>query len=55
MSDENVSFDRNFVALEDRLEVEHWMLTFGCSREQLIDAVRNVGNSVEAVRRHLGQ
>lgn len=48
-------FDRNFIALEDRHEVNYWMMTFGCTREQLIEAVRKVGNTAPRVGKELGQ
>ena len=47
--------DRSRISLEQRHEVDYWTKRFGVSREQLEQAVRAVGNSVDAVQRHLGR
>lgn len=41
------------IALGEDYEVRYWTEKFGVSREQLEDAVKSVGNSADAVERHL--
>jgi len=36
-------------------EVEYWCKEFGCTSQELKNAVAVVGNSADAVRRHLGK
>ena len=45
--------DRSRVSLQQPHEVSYWTKRFGVTREQLEQAVNAVGNSVEAVERHL--
>lgn len=45
--------DRSRISLAQQHEVAYWTKRLGVSREQLEDAVNAVGNSVEAVERHL--
>jgi hypothetical protein len=45
--------DRSRVSLQQPHEVSYWTKRFGVSREQLEQAVSAVGNSVEAIERHL--
>jgi hypothetical protein len=47
--------DRQYIALGNRYEIAYWTMIFGCTRERLLDAVRQVGTSVEAVAQHLGR
>ena len=47
--------DRNRINVEQEHEVRYWAKRFGCSENELRVIVRRVGNSVEAVRRELGQ
>lgn len=55
MSENRARPDRQYIALEDRYEIAYWTMIFGCTREQLIEAVRKVGTSADDVARHLGQ
>lgn len=45
--------DRSRISLSQQHEVSYWTKRFGVSREKLEEAVAAVGNSVEAVERHL--
>jgi hypothetical protein len=45
--------DRSRVNVNEDWELRYWCRTFGCTEQQLRDAVRKVGVSVEAVRREL--
>jgi hypothetical protein len=45
--------DRSRIALGEDYEVRYWTKKFGVSKDQLADAVGAVGNSAEAVERHL--
>jgi hypothetical protein len=45
--------DASRIALGEDYEVEYWVGKFGVSREQLAQAVKAVGNSADAVERHL--
>ena len=36
-------------------EVEYWTKTFGISKDRLVEIVKKVGDSVQAVRRELGR
>jgi hypothetical protein len=36
-------------------EVEWWSDAFGCTRDELLAAIAVVGDSVKAVKRHLGR
>jgi len=45
--------DRSKIALGEDYEVEYWTERFGVSRERLEQAVKAVGNSADAVERHL--
>ena len=47
--------DRRFINLNEDYEVRDWTKSLGVTEQQLRDAVKAVGNSVEAVRRHLGK
>ena len=47
--------DRNRINVSQYHEVEYWTERFGCTKQQLLDAVRRVGNSADAVRRALGK
>jgi len=46
--------DRSRINVHEEWEVRHWTESLGVTREQLEDAVREVGPSVSAVREHLG-
>jgi hypothetical protein len=45
--------DRNRISLKEDYEVRYWTERLGVSREELARAVNEVGNSAEAVRKHL--
>ena len=57
MSDDKgkLAADRKFIALDETYEVMYWTQALGVSRKVLEDAVKAVGTSAEAVRRHLGK
>jgi hypothetical protein len=45
--------DRSRIALNEEWEVRYWSKALGCTSDELRIAVREVGNSVEAVRKYL--
>ena len=45
--------DRSRIAMSEDYEVEYWTGKFGVSRDRLQRAVDAVGNSADAVERHL--
>ena len=47
--------DRRFINLDEDYEVRDWTKALGVTEQQLRDAVKAVGNSQEAVRKHLGK
>jgi hypothetical protein len=47
--------DRERINIHEVYEVTYWCNHFGCTREQLIQAVAKVGVMVKDVRRHLGK
>lgn len=47
------SADRKLISLEQGYEVRDWSKSLGCTEQQLRDAVKAVGNSADAVRKHL--
>jgi hypothetical protein len=49
------SRDRNRIALGEDYEVRYWTEKLGVSREELEQAVNQVGNGAEQVREHLQQ
>ena len=44
-----VPSDRSRVNLNDAYEVEFWVLEFACTEQQLRDAVREHGDSADAI------
>ncbi|HYC96823.1 DUF3606 domain-containing protein [Brevundimonas sp.] len=46
--------DRKLISLDEDYEVRDWAEKFGVTEKALRDAVRRVGNGVEAVQRELG-
>lgn len=46
--------DASRIALSEDYEVDYWTDALGVSRERLEEAVKAVGNSADAVRKHLG-
>lgn len=47
--------DRSRVNVHEDHEVQYWTQALGVSRDQLEAAVKAVGVSAEAVRKHLGK
>jgi hypothetical protein len=47
--------DRSRINLSEDYEVRYWTEKLGVSKEQLAVAIRQVGNSPDAVRRAFGQ
>ena len=47
--------DNKLINTSENYEVEYWSKEFGVSAEQLRAAVKAVGNSVAAVKKHLGK
>ncbi|ARP84416.1 DUF3606 domain-containing protein [Bordetella genomosp. 8] len=48
--------DRSRIALEEDWEMRYWTKEFGCTPEQLRDAVHKAGsNSVDKVREYLNK
>ncbi len=45
--------DRRQIVLSRNYEVRDWCKTFGCTKEELHDAVKAVGTSAWKVREHL--
>ena len=45
--------DRKLIALNEPYEVRDWCKALGCSKEELEQAVKAVGNSAAKVREHL--
>jgi hypothetical protein len=45
--------DRNKISLDQEHEVSYWTKELGVSKEELAEAVKNVGNNAERVREHL--
>jgi AraC-like DNA-binding protein len=45
--------DRRLISLEQEHELRDWADTFGCSEELLREAVKEVGNSADAVRQYV--
>ena len=47
--------DRKFISLEQPHELRDWAQSLGCTEQQLREAVKEVGNSADAVRRYLSK
>lgn len=47
--------DRSRINLSEDYEVEYWSKSLGVSKERLIEVVKKVGDSVQAVRSELGK
>jgi len=45
--------DRRRINLGEEYEIEYWAKALGASKEQLIEAVNKVGDSVDAVQAEL--
>ena len=55
MADGSALSEEQYIDTTEEHEIRHWMDVLDVSREQLADALSAVGNSVEAVRQHLGK
>jgi len=47
--------DRNLINTSEDYEVRYWSEKFGVSATELKDAVKAVGNSADAVKKHLNK
>ena len=47
--------DRDRINVHQDYELRDWARRFGVSKDELKKAVESVGNSAEAVRKHLGK
>ena len=47
--------DASKINIHEAWEVEYWSKELRCTKEQLVAAVRTVGVSAAAVRKHLGR
>ena len=47
--------DRSRINIHEDYELRDWSNKFGVSQDELKKAVQKVGNSAEAVRKHLGK
>jgi hypothetical protein len=47
--------DRSRINLSEDYEVNYWSNALGVSKERLVEAVKKVGDSLQAVRRELGK
>lgn len=47
--------DRKLISLHEDYEVRDWCKSLGCTADELKAAVKAVGNSAEAVRKHLAR
>jgi hypothetical protein len=52
---EKIPQDQSRISLSEDWEVKYWCKTLACSVEELTDAVKAVGNSTAAVKKHLGR
>jgi len=52
-SKSDTALDRKLISLKAPYEVRDWCKSLNCTPDQLGEAVRAVGHSVEAVRRYL--
>jgi hypothetical protein len=47
--------DRNRINVNEDYELQYWAETLGVTKEQLRNAVKEVGTSAEAVKRYFGK
>ena len=47
--------DRTRINTREEHEIRYWTERFGCTRDQLLTAVKDVGSSASAVRQALGR
>jgi hypothetical protein len=49
MTDHQQPRDRTRINLDEPYEVQFWMIEFNCTEQQLRDAVKDHGDTIEAV------
>ncbi len=47
--------DRDRINVSEDYELQYWTKTLGVTAEQLREAIKTVGPTADAVRRHLGK
>lgn len=47
--------DASKISLTEKWEVDYWCEKFGCTEQQLRNAVKAVGHGADAVKKHLGK
>ncbi|KKQ05060.1 MAG: hypothetical protein US15_C0036G0007 [Candidatus Moranbacteria bacterium GW2011_GWF1_36_4] len=47
--------DSSKISTSEDWEVDYWTKTLGCTKQELINAVKAVGNLVVDVKKHLGK
>jgi hypothetical protein len=47
--------DSSKISTTEDWEVDYWTKTLGCTKQELINAVKAVGNLVVDVKKHLGK
>lgn len=47
--------DASKISLTEKWEIDYWCEKFGCTEQQLRNAVKAVGHGADAVKRHLGK
>jgi hypothetical protein len=47
--------DSSRISTSEDWEIAYWTKALGCTKQELIAAVKAVGNSAAAVRKHLGK
>ncbi|MBP2032737.1 hypothetical protein J2Z42_001411 [Clostridium algifaecis] len=58
MSDDKTKkkpLDSSRINIHEPYEVNYWCDTLGCTKQELINAVNQVGTSVTKVKNHLGK
>ena len=53
MTDSKKKIDKEKIDISKVLEVTHWCNEFGCTVEQLEEAVNQVGTSLKVIKEHL--
>jgi len=49
------NLDRLLISLAEDYEIRDWSKRFGCTPQQLVNAVKAVGNSAKAVQAYLAK
>ena len=47
--------DRSRINLEESWEITYWTKKFGCTEAELRDAIQEVGNAADSVRKYLNR